>query len=66
MTLKLMMVRHNTKFGNIMSGDLEGIIWIIIDILTLHCDLDLECSDPIFQQDTPAYDAVLSNQGPVL
>ena len=32
------------------------------DILNLHCDLDLECSNPIFQQDTPAYDAVLTNQ----
>ena len=32
------------------------------DILNLHCDLDLERSKPIFQQDTPAYDAVLTNQ----
>ena len=28
----------------------------------LHYDLDLKCSNPIFQLDTPAYDAVLSNQ----
>ena len=32
------------------------------DILNLGCDLDLERSDPIFQHDTLAYDAVLSNQ----
>ena len=32
------------------------------NILNLHCDLDLEHSNPIFQQNTPAYDAVLSNQ----
>ena len=32
------------------------------NILTLHCDLGLECSNPIFPQGTPAYDAVLSKQ----
>ena len=32
------------------------------DILNLCCDLDLERSNPIFPQDTQAYDAVLSNQ----
>ena len=32
------------------------------DILSLPCDLDFECSNPIFAQDTPAYDAVLSIQ----
>ena len=31
------------------------------DILNLCCDIDLECSNPIFPQDTPAYDVVLSN-----
>ena len=34
----------------------------IHDILNLRCDLDLQRSNPIFPQDTPAYDAVLSNQ----
>ena len=29
------------------------------DIFNLCCDLDLEWSNPIFQQDTLAYDAVL-------
>ena len=32
------------------------------DILNLHCDLDLQCSNPILPQETRAYDAVLSNQ----
>ena len=32
------------------------------DILNLHCDLDLEHSNPIFQKDIPAYNAVLPNQ----
>ena len=31
------------------------------DILNRCCDLDLKCSNPIFPQDTPDYDAVLSN-----
>ena len=33
-----------------------------IDILNLRCDLDSECSNPTFSQDTLADDAVLSNQ----
>ena len=32
------------------------------DILNLCCDLDLKCSNPIFPQDTPAYDTLLSSQ----
>ena len=32
------------------------------DILNCCCDLDLECSNPIFPQDTLAYDALLLNQ----
>ena len=32
------------------------------DILNLFCDLDRECSNPIFQQDTLAHDAVLSSK----
>ena len=32
------------------------------NIINLHCDLDLECSNPMFPQDTLAYDAVPSNQ----
>ena len=32
------------------------------NILKLPCDLEVECSNPIFLKDTPAYGAVLSNQ----
>ena len=32
------------------------------NILNLRCDLDHERSNPIFPQDTPAYDAVLTYQ----
>ena len=32
------------------------------DILNFCCDLDLERSDPIFSQDTLAYNTVQSNQ----
>ena len=37
-------MHHNTKFGNKMPGGLEDIIWTNINILTLRCDLDPECS----------------------
>ena len=62
MTVQLMMMHHNTKFDNKMFGGLEDIIWTNIDMLTLCCDLDLGGSNPIFQKDTPAYDAMLSKQ----
>ena len=55
-------MHHNTKFGNKMLGSLENIIWTNINILTPHCDLELECSYPIFSQDTLAYDDVSSDQ----
>ena len=46
-----------------MFFDSENIIrQTFIDILDLRCDLDPKCSNPIFPQDSPAYDAVLSNQ----
>ena len=51
-----MMIYHNTKFDNKMFGSLEYIIWTNTDILTLHCDLALECSTLIFPQDTLSYD----------
>ena len=50
MTIQLMMMPYQTKFG--FSGS-EGIIWTNNDILNLHFDLDH--SNPIFSQDTPAY-----------
>ena len=62
MTLQLIMMHHNTEFGNKMSGGLENIIWINIDTLTLRCDLDLECNNPIFPQDAVTYNNVSSDQ----
>ena len=61
MRIRLIMMHHNTKLGNKMFGGLEDIIWTNINILTFHCDLDLECSNPIFSQDTLAYDDVSSD-----
>ena len=49
MTLQLIMMHHNTEFGNKMFGGLEN-IWINIDILTLRCDLDLEGNNPFFHK----------------
>ena len=60
MTLQLIMMHHNTEFGNKIFGGLENIIWINIDILTLRCDLD--CNNPIFPQDALAYDNLSSDQ----
>ena len=54
-TLWLMMMNHNTKFGNKMFVSLEDIIWINTDILTLCCDLNLENSNPTFLRDTLAH-----------
>ena len=48
MTLWLLMLHHNTKFGNKMFVSLEHIIWTNIDALTLCCDLDLDFSNPFF------------------
>ena len=63
MTLWLMMMHHNAKFGNQMFGGLEDIIWTNIDILALCCNLDLKYSDPFFSpQDTLAYVDVSSDQ----
>ena len=50
-------------FGNKMFCGSEDIIGqTFTSILNLHCDLDLECSNQVFPQDTLAYDAVLPNQ----
>ena len=67
MTIRLMMLHQHTKFGSKIFCDSEDIIQKIsrqtsTDIVNLHYDLDLECSNPKFQQDTPAYDAVLLNK----
>ena len=64
MTLWLMMLHHHVKFGFKKCAVIQKISsgQTVTDILNLCCDLDLECSNPIFPQDTLAYDAVLSNQ----
>ena len=63
MTLQLIMMHHNTKLGNKMSGGIEYILWPKINILILRCYLDLECSNPsFFSQDTLASDNVSSDQ----
>ena len=56
-TLWLMIMHHNTKFGNKMFLSLEDIILTNTDILSLCCDLDLENNKPIFLHDTLAHDA---------
>ena len=65
MTLWLMIMHNNTKFGNQLFGGLEDIIWTNMGILTFHCDLDLECSNPLFfcsfSYGTLAYDDVSSD-----
>ena len=43
------MMHHNTKFGDKMFVGLEDIICTNTDILIL-CDLDLDCSNPIFHR----------------
>ena len=62
MTLWLIMLHYHTRFGNKMFFGSEDIIQTFTDILNLCCGLELECSNPIFQQDTLAYNVVLSNQ----
>ena len=65
MTLRLIMKHHNTKFGNKMFGGLEDITWTNINILSLHCDLDPEHSNPFFfflSLDTLPYVDVSSDQ----
>ena len=44
------MMHHNTKFGNKMFGGLEDTIWTNINILTLCCDFDRECSNPFLHR----------------
>ena len=62
-TLWLMRLHYHNRFGNkIFCGSDNTVGTVFTDILNLHCDLDLECSNPILPQNTPAYDAVPSNQ----
>ena len=58
------MLHHHTKFGNKMfcSSEDRSSGQTFTDILNLFCDLDTESSNPIFPQNTLAYNAVLQNQ----
>ena len=59
-----MMIHHHTKSGH--KGSVIQIIsagQTLTAILNLHCDFDFEHSNPIFSQDTPAYNDVPSNYG---
>ena len=71
-TLQLMMLYYQTKFGCKSTSSVEDTTEIVIfwlyksshnhtrfGILNFRCDLDIEHSNPIFPQDTPAYDAVI-------
>ena len=50
MTLQLKMMHHNTKFGNKMFCNLEDIIWIHTDILTLVVTLTLNAVIHLFHK----------------
>ena len=50
------MMHQNTTFGNKILGGLEDIIWTNINILTLCCDLDPECSNNYFHRTLASYD----------
>ena len=60
MMLQFMMMLQHTKFGNERFSSSEHIIQTFSDILNLHCDLDLEHSNPVFSQDTQTYNDVPS------
>ena len=62
MTLWFMMLLKHTKFDNKTFCGSEDIIRTFTNIFNLHCDLDFECSNPMFPKNTTASDAVLSNQ----
>ena len=60
MTLWLIMLHKNARFGDkVFCVDIGQ---TFTNILNLCCDLKLGCSNLIFPQDTPAYDAVLWNE----
>ena len=57
-----MMLHYHTRFCIKMISSSKDIIGqAFTNTLNLCCDLDLECSDQILAQDTPAYNAVLLN-----
>ena len=56
-----MMLHNHAKFDSKLMVQKISSGQTFIDILNLRCDLDSECSNPTFSQDTLADDAVLSN-----
>ena len=58
LTLWLIIMHHNTKFGDKWFSGSEDIVWTnaVNDILKFHCNPDLENSNPFtISQDTLAY-----------
>ena len=62
MTLRLMMLHNHTRFSHKLYYGSENIVSMNTNIVYPRCDLDLECSNPIFPEGTPANDAVLENK----
>ena len=57
-----MMLQNHARIGDKMfCGSEISSGQTFTNIFNLRCDLDLELGHPIFPQDTPACDAVLSN-----
>ena len=61
-TLWIIMLHNNTRLGNKMICGSVDVIQTFTDILNFCCDLDFERSNPIFPQDTLAYDTIPPNQ----
>ena len=55
-------MHQHTKFGCKRLHVSEHTTLTIIDILHLHCDFDLDNSNPLSSQDTQAYDEVPSKK----
>ena len=55
------MMHHYTTFGHKRFDGSEDISKTFTDILNRRCDLDVEHSNPLFSQDTTAYDDVPLN-----
>ena len=63
MALWLMMLHDHTKFGKKCSVIKKiSSRQTFTNLLNLCCDLDLKHSNPLFPQETTAYDDVLSSQ----
>ena len=61
--LQLMMMYHPIKFGcKKISSSVHMVETVIFDQMSLHCDPELEDSEPIFLHDTVAHDVALPYQ----